>query len=273
LAELRHKVYCELFAGAKGEDSLTLTSRILVAAIIVAVLFAVLSTEPEIVGESPAFFFWAEIGFGVIFGIEYLARVWTVPEKDGPGSATAKRLKFMTSPMGIIDLVVVIASLAPFMMTNIALLRIVRLLRIAALAKFGRFSRSLQELWHALVQRRFDLLVTMALAAALLLFGATALYWAERDVQPEAFGSIPRALWWSIITLTTVGYGDVSPVTPIGKFLASIVALGGIGLVAMPTGIMAAAFSDAMEERRRKEEAEREALIAHHGETPVGPQG
>ncbi len=84
----------------------------------------------------------------------------------------------------------------------------------------------------------------------LLLIGSVALFWAEGHVQPEKFGSIPRALWWAIITLTTVGYGDVAPITALGKVLASIVALGGVALVAMPAGIMAAAFSDAMQKKR-----------------------
>ncbi len=123
------------------------------------------------------------------------------------------------------------------------------------LARLSRFTLAFQDLAKAVVARRFELFVTLALAGFLLLFGATALYVVEGDIQPDKFGSIPRALWWSIITLTTVGYGDVSPVTPLGKFLASLVALAGIGLVAMPTGIMAAAFSDAMERRRKGGEA------------------
>lgn len=125
-----------------------------------------------------------------------------------------------------------------------------RLLRLAALIKFSHFSIALRELMHALADRRYELLVTLALGGGLLLLGATALYWAEREVQPVAFGSIPRALYWAVITLTAVGYGDVSPVTPLSKILASLVAMSGIGLVAMPTGIMAAAFSDAMQRRR-----------------------
>lgn len=76
------------------------------------------------------------------------------------------------------------------------------------------------------------------------------LYWAEADSQPDKFGSIPRSLWWSVVTLTTVGYGDVYPVTPLGKFFSGLVAIAGIGLIAMPTGILAAAFSDAVQRRK-----------------------
>jgi voltage-gated potassium channel len=84
-----------------------------------------------------------------------------------------------------------------------------------------------------------------------MLFGATALYWAEGDIQPDRFGSIPRALWWAVATMTTIGYGDVYPITPLGKVLASVTAILSIGLIAMPTGILAAAFSDGMDRHRR----------------------
>jgi voltage-gated potassium channel len=97
----------------------------------------------------------------------------------------------------------------------------------------------------AVASRRFELLFTMGLAATVLVFGATALHLLEGELQSDKFGSIPRAMWWSVVTLTTIGYGDVYPVTVGGKIVASIVAVAGIGLIAMPTGILAAAFSDA----------------------------
>jgi len=253
---LRARAYQELFARADNDGKLSATNRFMVVVIIAAVLLTVLSTEAAFRTSNAHLLKPAEICFGVIFGIEYVLRVWAVAEEQGEGSALKRRLRFMVSPMAILDLIVVLATLSPFFVSDAAILRLVRLLRLAALAKFGRFSRALQELGRAVTERRYELGVTMALAGMLLLFGATALYWAEHEVQPETFGSIPRALWWAIITLTTVGYGDASPVTTLGKFLASIVAIGGIGLVAMPTGIMAGAFSDAMQRRRELAEAE-----------------
>lgn len=258
MTDLRRKTYRQLFARADAGSKLTPFNRFMVFAIIAAVALSILGTEPAIVQSNRDIFIGLEMVFGVVFGVEYVGRVWSIAEEAEGGSAWATRLRFMVSPLAIIDLVVVLASLSPFFFSDAAILRIVRLLRLAALAKFGRFSRALHELASAIANRRYELFVTMALAGMLLLFGASALFWTERSVQPEAFGSIPRALWWSIITLTTVGYGDVSPVTPLGKFLASLVALGGIGLVAMPTGIMASAFSDAMQRQREAIEAESE---------------
>jgi voltage-gated potassium channel len=258
IGTLRRRTYLQLFASARDDGKLTITNRLIIAVILASVVMAVLGTEAALASEYRSFFILAEMAFGAMFLVEYLGRVWSSVEAEGSTPAWRKRLAFIISPFGLLDLTVVVASLFPLLVTGAPLFRLLRLLRLAALMKFGRFSLALRELAGAIAERRYDLFVTLALAAALLLFGAAALHWAEGPVQPEAFGSIPRAMWWSIITLTTVGYGDVSPVTPLGKFLAALVALGGIGLVAMPTGIIAAAFSDAMQRHRRQAEALRQ---------------
>lgn len=247
---LRHRGWLQLAGDPVGDGRLTLSNWLLVVVIVAAVTCSIMATEPEIESRFGALLNQLEYLFGACFALEYAARIWTAPEGPEPGSAAAKRLRFIFSPLGLVDLGVLVVTLLPMLLPGVAVLRLARLLRLLMLAKLGRFSSAFHDLAHAIHDRRYELYVTIALASFLLLFGATALYLAEGDVQPDKFGSIPRALWWSIITLTTVGYGDVSPITPLGKFMASIVALAGIGLVAMPTGIMAAAFSDAMQRRR-----------------------
>jgi voltage-gated potassium channel len=111
----------------------------------------------------------------------------------------------------------------------------------------------MQLISDAVRSRRYELGVSLLAAGAVLLASAVMLYLVEGQVQPDAYGSIPRALWWSIVTLTTVGYGDVYPVTLAGRMLGGLTALAGIGLIAMPTGILAAAFSDAFQKRRARE--------------------
>jgi voltage-gated potassium channel len=263
---LRHRVYRQMFLRAHGGTTLSNFNRFMIVVIIAAVALAIFGTEPTVVRGNLRLFIALEMAFGVIFLLEYLGRVWSVVEEPHEGANLAKRLRYMRSPLAIIDLVVVLASLSPFMFTDAAILRVVRLLRLAALAKFGRFNHALEELGEAVHSRRYELSVTVALAGCLILVGATALYWAEHNVQPEAFGSIPRAMWWAVITLTTVGYGDVSPITPLGKMFAAVIAVGGVALVAMPAGIMASAFSEAIHHRRERELADR---LAQHVEDRV----
>jgi voltage-gated potassium channel len=133
-------------------------------------------------------------------------------------------------------------------------LRLVRLVRIVALAKLGRYSSALNAIGHAIHSRRYELTMSLVIAGMLLLVSSTFLYLVEGEGQPDDFGSIPRAMWWSIATLTTVGYGDAVPQTVIGRILAGFTAITGIGLIAMPTGILAAAFSDALARQREARE-------------------
>jgi voltage-gated potassium channel len=246
----RARLYHQLTVGSWPDGRLTGTNIFLVWVILAAIAVGVLSTEPTIRVPFAAEIVILELVFGIIFLAEYLGRIYCAPERPGEGSDWAKRWRFISSPIGLLDLAVVIISLAPFIFGSAAILRLARLLRVFSVVKFGRFSAAMRAIVGALRERSYDLLVCATLAFTLILFGASGLYWVEGALQPEKFGSIPRALWWAVITITTVGYGDAYPITPIGKIIGSIVAIGGVLLVALPTGIFAAAFSDAMQRRR-----------------------
>lgn len=252
MEDLRKTLYHQLFEGAEPDGQLTLLNRILIVVIILAVTSAALSTEPQITGEWHHILLVSELVFGAIFLLEYAARIYAAAEQPGPGSDWQKRWRFIRSPLAIIDLIVVVSTLVPFLTADAAMLRTVRLLRVVAVMKFGRFSRAIRELAGAIADRMDDLIIVAALGTVILLFSSTAMYMIEGHVQPDKFGSIPRSMWWAVITLTTVGYGDVTPVTSAGKVVGAIVAISGVVLVAMPTGIIAAAFSDAMQRRRDK---------------------
>ena len=132
------------------------------------------------------------------------------------------------------------------------MLRLIRLLRLLRIARLGRYSQAMSAIIEAISIRRYELILSMAVAMVLLVFSSACLYVLEGDVQEEAFGSIPRSLWWSIATLTTVGYGDVTPITALGKVFAAITAITGVGMIALPTGILASAFSDVLQKRKQK---------------------
>ena len=251
---LRRRVYLAL----NPSEGLTPASRFLIWLILAATALTVLETEPAVSQGREGFFAIASAVIAVIFLIEYLLRLWSAPE----GNRT--RLKFVLSPWSIIDLVVVVVSLLPMLGADLLFLRMLRVLRMVSLAKLGRYSRALDTLHHAVASRMSHLLVSFALAGVFLIISATLIHWAEGDGQPEQFGSIPRALWWSVATMTTVGYGDVVPQTNIGRIIAGMVSLGGIVLIAIPTGIMAAAFSDEL----AKEEERRQAAAEEPGEEP-----
>ncbi|MEQ1510274.1 MAG: ion transporter [Sphingopyxis sp.] len=251
LAGWRRRVYIELDPAARSKSGLSYTNLALLLLIIAAVITAIIETEPMVMTGHETLFARLQIIFGLIFGVEYLMRIWVAaetPDSGGDGiTAWTKRWHFIRSPSAIIDLVVVLASLMPLITGNTAALRLLRLVRIIGLARLGRLSAAMREIGRAVHSRRYELAVTAGLATILITFGATSLYWLEGDIQPDKFGSIPRALWWAVVTITTIGYGDAFPITALGKMAATVVAVAGIGLIAMPTGILASAFSDAMQ--------------------------
>jgi len=187
--------------------------------------------------------------FAAMFALEYLARVWSCVESPA-NTGRWGRARFMMTPGALIDAAVVIVSVAPMVSANLFALRLLRLFSIIRFAKLGRLSVAMRHMADAVAERRHELALTALFAFALIVLGAAAMWAAEGHIQPEAFGSNPRAMWWAAVTLTTIGYGDVSPVTTLGKFIAIVVAVAGIGLIAMPAGILAAAFSEALRRRR-----------------------
>jgi voltage-gated potassium channel len=160
------------------------------------------------------------------------------------------RLRYIISWPALIDLAAILPVLLLASGSHSLLMRLLRLLRLLRFAKLARFSNALNYLFEAIHARRFELVVALCIGLLLLLFASTMLYLVEGEAQPEHFGSIPRAMWWAVVTLTTVGYGDVVPVTVLGKLCAGITAVAGISIIAMPTGILAAALSDAMQRRK-----------------------
>jgi voltage-gated potassium channel len=249
---LRRRVYEQLEPKARGAGGLSATNRILVALILVASLAAILETEPLVSTGRELLFRVLELAFAGLFLLEYAARLWTAVENPRFRESAVPRLRYVVTPAALCDLIAIVPALLAFGAGGTILLRFVRVLRILRLAKLGRMSSAWRHVSEAIHSRRYELALTLGIAGVATLAAATALYWAEGDAQPDKFGSIPRCLWWAVVTLTTVGYGDVFPETPAGKVIAGVVAVIGIGVIALPTGIFAAAFSDAIQRQQTR---------------------
>lgn len=248
---LRHRAYEMLEPEARDREGLTLTNRFIILVILIACGAAIIETEPSIAAGRTALFYAIELGCGLVFSVEYLARLWIVPENPRWRGVSLARLRYALTPAALVDLVAVLPTLMALGFGGSALmLRFFRVIRILRLAKLGRLSRAWTNLVDALRDRRHELMLTIVLSFIVLLVGSTLLYWAEGAAQPAQFGSIPRAMWGCIVTLTTVGYGDVFPVTLAGKVAAGLIAVAGIGLFALLTGILAAAFGEAVQRHR-----------------------
>lgn len=188
----------------------------------------------------------------VVFSIEYLLRVWSIVDNRWHQQYHRPflgRLRFMLTPMAIIDLLAVAPFwLSMFLPVDLRFLRIMRLLRVL---KLTRYSAATNLLFKVLRDEARVIGAAMFILCVMLVVTASATYMAEHADQPEAFGNIPQAMWWAVVTVTTVGYGDVVPVTPLGKIFGSILGVIGVGMVALPAGILASGFSRALHGRRR----------------------
>ncbi len=185
----------------------------------------------------------------IAFTVEYLARLWSAvehpPHRDMP--AWRARLTYVASPGAIVDLLAV----APFyfQLFGIIDIRALLMLRLLRFLKLTRYSPGMRSLAEAIHSERSALLTCLMFLVGVALIGAAFMYWAERAAQPDKFGTVPDALYWAMITLTTVGYGDVVPITPLGKLIAAITALLGLVMLALPVGILATSFAQVIQRR------------------------
>ena len=193
----------------------------------------------------------------VIFSIEYLLRVWSAPARNDLGDTTnfIKRTKYIFSFTGLIDFLAIIPSILPYFFGGLDL-RWLRVLRLLRLLKISNYSSALEDFFSAIKADWRSFSAALYLMVIALFLSSALMYIAEHDSQPEKFSSIPETMWWGLITLTTVGYGDVSPVTPLGKIIGAFTAIMGVCTVALLTGIVASAFANQRAQKAAILEAE-----------------
>ncbi|VAX18939.1 Potassium voltage-gated channel subfamily KQT; possible potassium channel, VIC family [hydrothermal vent metagenome] len=177
-----------------------------------------------------------------IFTVEYVFRVWACVESPKYSHPLFGRIRFMLSPMALVDLLAILPFYLTFVVADLRFIRALRLLRIFRIFKIARYSKALMTFGRILASKKEELVITAILGLILIFFSSSFMYFIEHDAQPEAFASIPHAMWWAVVTLTTVGYGDIYPITMPGKLLGGFIAIIGIGMFALPAGILGSAF-------------------------------
>ena len=179
-----------------------------------------------------------------VFSVEYILRLWSCTSDPKWSGAVRGRVRYALTPMALIDLFAVLPFYLPFIIgTDLRFIRILRLTRFLRILKLGRYTKASGVISDALMAKKEELILSMAILLVLLIFASSAMYYVENQAQPDKFSSIPQAMWWGIATVTTLGYGDVYPVTAFGKVLGGLVAILGIAMIALPTGILGSAFT------------------------------
>ena len=245
---LRERVYALLERSDQshgGSRAIEVTLIVLIAANVIA---GTLETVEPIYQRYIVFFETFELISVAVFTLEYALRFWVSVESSPNEAHLRVRLRHARSPMAIIDLAAILPFyLSIFFAIDLRFLRVVRLLRVF---KLTRYSPAMSMLMDVLREEASSFFAGFFILFVLLILAASGAYLAEQEAQPDKFGSVPQAMWWAIVTLTTVGYGDATPVTAAGKIFGSIVTIIGIGMAALPAGILASGLAKHLEQRR-----------------------
>ena len=241
---IRRKVYRLIEASQPDDRAADIFDMVMVALIIANVAVVVMETVPGLESRHYLAFLLFDRFSVAVFTIEYIARLWVSVEHPPVArhGDLMGRLRFALGPYLVIDLV----AIAPFYLSLVMPamdLRVLRLFRILRMLKLARYSPALNALMRVLYDERRALAAALIVMFGLLIVCSTIVFHLEHDVQPEKFASIPDAMWWGLATLTTVGYGDVVPITPMGKIVGGAMMIFGLGMFALPIGIVASAFS------------------------------
>jgi voltage-gated potassium channel len=245
----RRRLYEILEQGPHGDGASAMVSRGLALLIIVNIVAVILESVPVLKARYGLWFDLLEWMSLIVFSVEYLLRVWVAAEHGAflrVGDREA-RLKYTLSATGIIDLLAIL----PFWLSLFVPidLRFLLLFRVLRFFKLGRYSPGMSSLLEAIYAERRALFGCLGLLTGAAVIWGSLMHIAEGSAQPDKLGTIPDAMWWSIVTLGTIGYGDVIPVTGAGRLIATLTIITGIMMIALPAGIIATAFSNEIHRR------------------------
>lgn len=259
------RCYQLLFGKEPGDRGRFYLELVILSMIVASIVAIVLESVPSLHDPFAVYFRGFEVFSVAFFSVEYLLRLWCAPAGRTHLTPTRARLKYVLSFHGVIDLL----AIAPFYLHAFGLeldLRFMRAVRMLRILKISHYNSALEDLLAAIYEERQSFFSAIYLLAIGILISACLMYSVEHVAQPNHFSSIPAAMWWSIVTLTTVGYGDVYPITVLGKILGAGTALLGVCTVALLTGIVANSFANQMTRKRAVFEAEVHKALAmdHH---------
>ena len=261
-SRLRKHLYRLLEAPDRGAGLGWLIDCALMVLIALNVVAVILESVDSIGGPYATEFQIFDTASVLLFTVEYAARIWVCVEAEPPAQRHpwGTRLRFAVTPLALIDLV----AIAPFYLSFLfgIDLRFLRALRLLRVLKLTRYSSAVTLLINVFRQEARAFAAALFILGIVLVFASAGIYLVEHQTQPDAFGSIPAAMWWAVATLTTVGYGDVTPITPWGKVFGACVTIVGIGMVALPSGLLASGFSDQLRKRRVEYEQELHHALA-----------
>lgn len=242
----------EILEKASPGDILSRVFDVFIMALIsLNVVAVILETVGSLASQYMRLFRSFEVFSITVFTIEYLLRIWTCNVDDRFKGSIKGRIRFALTPLALVDLMAILPFYIPMVIRlDLRFIRVVRLVRLFRMFKVGRYSESMRILGNVLRQKKEELAIVLFVGSILLIVASSLMYLAENAAQPQVFSSIPAAMWWGVATLTTVGYGDIYPVTSIGKLLGTTIAVLGIGMFALPAGILGSGFLEEVQRRR-----------------------
>ncbi len=256
MADIKKTIFSILEKDHKGSEFgwiAQIVNFTIVALVFLNIFAVIIQTEKSIAVKYDTFFSLLENISVVFFTIEYLLRVWVSNLNRRYSHVVFGRLKYTLTPIAIVDLLAILPFylnlLFPIDFRFITILRFFRLLRIF---KLKRYSQALNTLWKVILDKKEELVITFVTILGLLIVSASLMYYIERSSQPELFSSIPATMWWSVSTLTTVGYGDMVPITSFGKLLSACIAMLGIAMFALPAALLSSGFTEQIKKQRIK---------------------
>jgi voltage-gated potassium channel len=224
----------------------------IITLIILNVISVMLETVHSIYDGNEKFFYYFDLVSVIIFTVEYVLRVWSSNHDPRYSHSLKGRLRYMVSPGALIDLLAILPFyLHAFLGFDLRILRILRLLRFFRLFRLTSYMRAAQLVTNVFKTRFNELLLSLVLTLFLIVIASCLVYFAEHQAQPDKFTSIPATVWWAVVTLTTVGYGDIIPITILGKTFASLILLAGVALLALPAGIITSGFLEEMAKNKK----------------------